>query len=64
MSTFGEGLIQSLNEALAHRKGKGPAIVHTRVTATSNRSPGSHAVLQVPRQQGPGGGPDDCRGEA
>ena len=28
MSTFGEDLIQSLNEALAHTKGDGPAIVH------------------------------------
>ena len=28
MSTFGEDLIQSLNEALAHAKGEGPAIVH------------------------------------
>jgi len=32
MSTFGEELIQSLNEALAHAKGEGPAIVHTPVT--------------------------------
>lgn len=32
MSTFGEELIQSLNEALAHAKGKGPAIVHAPVT--------------------------------
>ncbi|MYL06230.1 MAG: helix-turn-helix domain-containing protein [Gemmatimonadales bacterium] len=32
MSTFGEDLIQSLNEALAHAKGEGPAIVHTPVT--------------------------------
>ena len=32
MSTFGEDLIQSLNEALAHAKGKGPAMVHTPVT--------------------------------
>ena len=31
MSTFGEDLIQSLNEALAHAKGEGPAIVHTAV---------------------------------
>ena len=31
MSTFGEDLIQSLNEALAHAKGEGPAIVHTPV---------------------------------
>ena len=28
MSTFGEDLIQSLNEALAHTKGEGPATVH------------------------------------
>lgn len=32
MSTFGEDLIQSLNEALAHAKGQGPAIVHAPVT--------------------------------
>lgn len=31
MSTFGEDLIQSLNEALAHAQGGGPAIVHTPV---------------------------------
>lgn len=29
MSTFGEELIQSLNEALAHAKRDGPAILHT-----------------------------------
>ena len=32
MSTFGEDLIQSLNETLAHAKGEGPAIVHEPVT--------------------------------
>ena len=32
MSTFGEEMIQSLNEALAHAKGEGPAIVHASVT--------------------------------
>ena len=32
MSTFGEDLIQSLNEALAHAKGESPAIVHALVT--------------------------------
>ena len=31
MSTFAEDLIQSLNEALAHAKDEGPAIVHTPV---------------------------------
>ena len=29
MSTFGKELIQSLNEALSHAKGEGPATVHT-----------------------------------
>ena len=32
MSTFGEDLIRSLNEALAHAKGEGPAVVHAPVT--------------------------------
>jgi putative transcriptional regulator len=31
MSTFGEDLIQSLTEALAHAQGEGPAVVHTPV---------------------------------
>ena len=31
MSDFGEDLIRSLNEALAHAKGEGPAIVHAPV---------------------------------
>ncbi len=32
MSAFGEDLIQSLNEALAHSKGEGPAIVHSPIS--------------------------------
>ena len=32
MSTFGDDLIQSLTEALAHAKGDGPAIVHTPIS--------------------------------
>jgi len=28
MDTFGDDLIQAMAEALAHAKGKGPAIVH------------------------------------
>ena len=32
MSTFGEDLIQSLNEALAHARGEGPATIHAPVT--------------------------------
>jgi putative transcriptional regulator len=31
MSTFGEDLIQSLSEALAHAEGKGSAVVHAPV---------------------------------
>ena len=29
MSAFGEDLVRSLNEALAHARGEGPAAVHT-----------------------------------
>ena len=32
MSTFGDDLIQSLNEALGHARGEGPATVHAPVT--------------------------------
>ena len=32
MTPFGNDLIQSLDEALAHAKGEGPAIVHTAVS--------------------------------
>ena len=31
MSSFADELIQSLNQALAHAKGEGPAILHTPV---------------------------------
>ena len=32
MNTFGQDLIQSLEEALAHARGEGPAILHSSVT--------------------------------
>lgn len=32
MSTFGNDLIESLGEALAHAKGEGPAVVHAPLT--------------------------------
>ena len=38
MSTFGEDLIQALNEALAHAKGEGPAIVHAAVDPRAIRT--------------------------
>ena len=31
MSTFADDLVQSLNEALAHARGEGPAILHAPV---------------------------------
>ena len=37
MSTFGDDLIQSLNEALAHARGEGPAIVHAHLTPRAVR---------------------------
>ena len=38
MSTFGKDLIQSLNEALDHAKGEGPAILHAPVPARGSRA--------------------------
>ena len=38
MSTFGEDLIQSLNEALAHAKGEGPAVVHAPISPREVRT--------------------------
>ncbi len=32
MTTFGDDLIQALNEALAHAKGQGPGVVHAPAT--------------------------------
>jgi len=32
MTTFGNDLIQSLEEAIAHAKGEGPALVHSSAT--------------------------------
>lgn len=42
MSTFGKDLIQSLNEALAHAKGEGQAVLHAPVTPREVRE---HANL-------------------
>ncbi len=38
MSTFADDLIRSLNEALAHAKGAGPAMVHAPVTPREVRT--------------------------
>ena len=37
MSTFGDDLIQSLGEAIAHAKGNDPTILHTPVTPRAVR---------------------------
>ena len=42
MSTFGDELIRSLGEALAHAKGQGPAIIHAPVDPRAVRK---HARL-------------------
>ncbi len=42
MSTFGEDLVRSLGEAVAHAKGEGPAIVHTPLNPREVRT---HARL-------------------
>ena len=56
MNAFGDDLIQSLNEALAHAKGEGPAIVHVPVAprevrkqAKSHHSLASRHSLVEPR---------------
>ena len=47
MSTFGNNLIQSLNEALAHAKGDGPAILHTVVTPREVRKQANLTQAQM-----------------
>ena len=47
MSTFGEDLIQSLDEALAHAKGDGPAIMHAPVTPREVRKQAKLTQVQM-----------------
>ena len=47
MSTFGDDLIQSLNEALAHAKGDGPAILHAPVTPREVREQANLTQAQM-----------------
>ena len=47
MSTFGNDLIQSLNEALAHAKGEGPAIIHAPVTPREVRKQAKLTQVQM-----------------
>ena len=47
MSTFGDDLIQSLNEALAHAKGEGPATVHAPVAPREVRKQANLTQAQM-----------------
>ncbi len=47
MSTFGEDLIQSLNEALAHARGEGPAVVHAPVAPREVRKQAKLTQVQM-----------------
>ena len=40
MNTFGEDLLQSLNEALAHAKGEGPAVLHAPINSARGSETG------------------------
>ena len=52
MSTFGEGLIQSLNAALAHAKGEGPAIVHAPISPREVRMQAELTQAQMATSDG------------
>lgn len=47
MSSFGEDLIQSLSEALAHAKGEGPAVVHTPMAPREVRKQAKLTQVQM-----------------
>ena len=52
MSAFGDDLIQSLSEALAHAKGEGPAIVHAAVTPRDVRKQAELTQVQMAPMMG------------
>ena len=47
MSTFGDDLIRSLEEAVAHARGKGPAVVHASVTPREVRKQANLTQAQM-----------------
>ena len=47
MNTFGDDLIQSLTEALAHAKGEGPAILHVPVAPREVRKQANLTQAQM-----------------
>ena len=52
MTRFGDDLIQALEEALAHAKGDGPAIVHAAVTPRQIRKQAKLTQAQMARLMG------------
>lgn len=52
MSRFGQDLISSLNEALAHAKGEGPAIVHAPVDPREIRTRANLTQAQMAPMMG------------
>ena len=47
MTTFGDDLIQALNEALTHANGQGPGIVHAPVTPRDIRKQANLTQAQM-----------------
>ena len=47
MSTFGEDMIQSLNEAVAHARGEGPGVLHTSVVPREVREAANLTQAQM-----------------
>ena len=56
VSTFGEDLIQSLGEALAHAKGEGPGIVHEPVAPCEVQARGELTQPQMAARAPDAGG--------
>ena len=54
MHTFGKDLIQSLNEALAHAKGEGQAVLHAPVTPSEVREHANLTQAQMAALMGMG----------
>ncbi len=52
MSTFGEDLTRSLNEALAHARGEGPAVVHAPMAPREVRKQAKLTQTQMPPLMG------------
>ena len=52
MSTFGQDLIQSLNEALAHAKGEGEAVIHAPVDPREIRTRANLTQAQMAPMMG------------